>query len=70
LAETLGGVPLASSLVVQLEEVRLRSRAFWFPKVAQTDADKPIALLWAQVHSFSQLQGDVHQFLARGGMRA
>src|SRR5438067_599111 len=43
---------------------------FGFQKVAQTDADEPITLLWTQGHSFSQLQRDVPQFLARGGRRA
>jgi hypothetical protein len=55
--------------VVQLERVRLRSSAFGFPKVAQTDADKPIALARVQVHSFAQLQGDVHHLLAPGERR-
>ncbi len=45
---------LGSSLVVQLEKIWLRSSAFGFPKVAQTDADEPIALLRTQVYSFSQ----------------
>src|SRR6266536_6635049 len=58
------------SIFVLLEKCGLCSSLFGFQKVAQTDADEPITLLWAQGHSFSQPQRDVRQFLARGGRRA
>src|SRR5438105_4192119 len=58
------------STLVLLEKCGLCSNVFGFQKVAQSDADEPITLLWTQVHSFSQPQRDARQFLARGGRRA
>ncbi len=52
------------SIFVLLEKDGLRSSLFGFPKVAQPNADEPIVLLCAQVHSFSQCQRDVGQFFA------
>src|SRR6266849_5459253 len=63
-------VALVTSLVLQLEKVRLRRIMVAVPKVAQTHANQPIALLWTQIYSFSQLQGDFRQFFAGGGRRA
>src|SRR6266852_9537687 len=60
-------VALVTSLVLQLEKVRLRRIMVAVPKVAQTHANQPIALLWTQIYSFSQLQGDFRQFFAGGG---
>ena len=57
---------LASSSVVHVEKIRLRSSVFGIPKVAQTDAHEPIKLLWTQAHSFSELKSDIGQFLAGG----
>src|ERR1019366_2602501 len=56
------------SIFVLLEKDRLRSSVFGFPKVAQTNANKSIALLRTEINPLSQLQGDVSQFfLGRGG---
>jgi hypothetical protein len=40
-----------------LEKEWLLHGSFRLPKIAHLPANKPIALLCAQVHSFSQLQG-------------
>ena len=58
-----GGCLHASSL----EKIRLSTSSFGFPKVAQPYADEPIALLWTEGHSFSQLQRDVCQLFAGRG---
>src|SRR5437667_7678903 len=58
------------SILVLLEKSGLCSGFSRLQKVAQPDDDEPITLLWTQGHSFSQPQGDVRQFLARGGRRA
>ena len=60
---------LAGLLVVSFEKVGLRSRVFEIPKIAQADANQPITLLPTEVHSFSQLKGDLRQFVAGGGRR-
>ncbi len=41
------------------EEDRLRNSVFGFLKVAQANANEPIALLRTEINPFSQLQGDV-----------
>ena len=53
-----------------LEKDRLRSSVFGFLKVAQTNANEPIALLRTEINPLSQLQGDVGQFFAGGGWGA
>ena len=60
-------VPREAILFVLLEKDRLCSSVFGFLKVAQTNANKPIALLRTKVNPLSQLQGDVCQLLAGGG---
>src|SRR6516164_2259289 len=57
------------SIFVLLEKDRLLISDFGFPKVAQTNADEPVALLRTEINPFSQLQGDVSQFFAGGGWR-
>ncbi len=54
------------SIVVLLEKNRLRSSVFGFVKVAQTNANEPIALLRTKINPLSQLQGDVSQLFAGG----
>ena len=63
-------VARAAILFVLLEQDRLRSSVFGFLKVAQTNANKPIALLRTKINPLSQLQGDVRQFFAGGGWGA
>ena len=58
------------SIFVLLEKDRLRSSVFGFPKVAQTNANEPIALLRTEINPLAQLQGDVRQFFAGGGWGA
>jgi hypothetical protein len=58
------------SIFVLLEKSRLRSSLFGLPKVTPTNSNESITLLWTLVHPFSQLQGNVRQFLAGGGRRA
>jgi hypothetical protein len=41
------------------EKGRLRRGVLSLPKVAQANPDEPIALLWTQIHSLSQLQCDL-----------
>ena len=60
-------VPREAILFVLLEKDRLCSGVFGFLKVAQTNANKPIALLRTKINPLSQLQGDVCQLLAGGG---
>ena len=60
-------VPWAEILFVLLEKDRLRGSIFGFLKVAQTNANKPIALLRTKINPFSQLQGEVCQLFAGGG---
>jgi hypothetical protein len=40
---------------MSLEQRRLSGGLVRLAKVAQTDAYKPVTLLWAEIHSFSQL---------------
>jgi len=47
------------SILVLLEKDRLRSSVFGLLKVAQTNANEPVALLRTEINPFSQLQGDV-----------
>jgi hypothetical protein len=49
-----------------LEEVRLRRGVFTIPKVAQTNPNQPIALLWTEFHSFPKPQRDVCELFAGG----
>src|SRR5437588_10182788 len=58
-----------TSLGLQLEKVRLHRIIFAVPKVAKTHSNQPIALLWTQIYSFSQLQGDFRQFFAGEGRK-
>ena len=51
---------------VLLEKDWLRISVFGFLKVAQTNANKPIALLRTKINPLPQLQGDVRQLLAGG----
>ena len=53
-----------------LEKDRLRNSVFGFLKVAQTNANEPIALLRTEINPLSQLQDDVRQFFAGGGWGA
>jgi len=55
---------------VLFEKNRLRNSVFGFPKVAQANANEPIALLQTEIDPLSQLQGDVSQFFAGGGWEA
>ena len=52
-------VPRETLLLVLLEKDRLCRSVFGFLKVAQTNANKPIALLRTEINPFSQLQGNV-----------
>ena len=63
-------VPREAILFVLLEKDRLCSSVFGFLKVAQTNANKPIALLRTEIDPLSQLQGDVRQLFAGGGWGA
>ena len=63
-------VPREAIPFVLLEKDRLCSGVFGFLKVAQTNANKPIALLRTEINSLSQLQDDVRQFFAGGGWGA
>ena len=50
-----------------LEKCGLGNPLFRFPKVAQANTNKSIALLRTEINPLSQLQGDVSQFfLGRG----
>ena len=61
-------VPREAILFVLLEKDPLCSSVFGFLKVAQTNANKPIALLRTKINPLSQLQGDVRQ-LVKGGVK-
>jgi len=45
--------------------LRNHTNLFGFLKIAQTNPYETIALLGAKSHSFTQLEGDLCQFLAR-----
>ena len=52
-----------------LEKDRLCSSVFGFLKVAQSNANKPKALLRTKIDPFSKLQDNISQFFARRGWR-